>query len=88
MSVIAKMLMKNKNKCLLPNPQLSYDEACLDIINYRENVVDIFGQYNECEKCPYQKLVTLNANENTSLLINTKYCLSMFYSENNTTTCR
>lgn len=84
------MLMDNKNKCLNSKPRLVYDEACLDIINYREENVTVYGQYAECEKCSYQNLVTLGANESTSLLINTKYSISVYYVADDTHTqqCR
>lgn len=82
------MLMKNKDKCSQLNPQLIYDEACLDLINYREEIVEVYGQYSECDKCSYQNWAILKANESKSLLINSKYSLSMYYFVNNETLCR
>lgn len=82
------MLLDNKNKCLQPNPQLIFDEACLDIINHRDVDVTVYGQYAECEKCSYQNLTTLSANESTSLLVNTKYSFSTYYAINDTLICR
>lgn len=82
------MLTEDKDKCLSSNPNLKYDEACLDILNNWHKNVTIFGQYAECEGCDYQNYTTLSIQSNTSLLINTKYSMRMEYLINDSFTCK
>lgn len=82
------MLTKNVDKCLSSKPKFSIDEACLDIINAKNVDVEVYGQYTECDTCDFQNLATIPAHTNTSLLINTKYSLQMYYVENGSSSCR
>lgn len=82
------MLTENRNKCLLPKPLFSYDEACLDIINTRDENIEVYGQYTECDGCNFENFTSIAANSNTSLLINTKYSMQMFYVANNSDWCK
>lgn len=74
------MSYEKEDKCLSPNPNLIYDESCLDIINSLSTDITIYGQYKECDKCLYSNLTTVAANSNTSILINSKYSLRLLYS--------
>lgn len=80
------MLLEHKDKCSSDNPRYIYDEACLDIINFYNKTVTVYGQYDECEKCDPQKLVSLQPNSNTSLLVNSKYTVKMYYEVGDNTT--
>lgn len=73
------MLYDRKDKCLSPNPEFIFDQACLDITNLLNETVTIVGQYVECDKCEFQNLTVLPGKQNASLLINTKYSMRMHY---------
>lgn len=81
------MLMKNKDKCVDGSAALIYDEACLDIINTLSDTVTVAGQYAECVGCDFKTFSTLLPNQNTSLLINTKYTMQMHFVLNNKIYC-
>lgn len=83
------MLTENKDKCASPNAKLIFDEACLDIYNEGSNVVNITGQYNECDGCKFQMLASLKPHSNASIVINTKYSLTINYTNIDTnSTCQ
>lgn len=77
------MLLDARNKCLSENSSLSFDEACLDVINTLNETISIYGQYTECHKCNFQNLTTLKPGNTTSLLFNTVYPTELFYRINN-----
>lgn len=81
------MLTKNRDKCASPNPELVFDEACLDIFNNFNESIDVFGQYNECDGCKFQTLATVPGGSNTSILVNTQYSLHLNYTNTNNTIC-
>lgn len=74
------MLFDDLNKCLRKNGVLSYDEACLDINNTLSDAVIISYQYDECHKCDFQKLTTIQPGNFTSIVAKTSSPLEMFYS--------
>ncbi|XP_044269660.1 heparan-alpha-glucosaminide N-acetyltransferase-like [Tribolium madens] len=73
------MLFKNSNKCLSPSPNLIFDEACIDITNLLNDTASVWGQYSECHNCDFQNLTTLEPHKNTSILVNTRYPLELFF---------
>ncbi|KAJ8949967.1 hypothetical protein NQ318_002375 [Aromia moschata] len=73
------MLFDNLNKCLKNHQNLIYDEACLDIFNNLTVNVQIFGQYDECHECDPQNLAVLEANNSTSIVVNTRSPISLYY---------
>ncbi|XP_017783563.1 PREDICTED: heparan-alpha-glucosaminide N-acetyltransferase-like [Nicrophorus vespilloides] len=77
----------NLIKCQSPDPKFIYDEACLDFHNNFKDEVQIYGQNVECHKCDYQFLFKLPAQNNASLLVNTKYNMRMQYIHNGSTLC-
>lgn len=74
------MLFQNESKCLQKILDLNYDEACLDIYNFSNSTaVTVFGQYEQCHKCNFQKLTTLQPLGNTSVLVSTRSPLTLFW---------
>lgn len=76
------MLTKNEHKCLSPNPDFIYDEACLDVVNNLDENVTIYYQYEECYKCENEIIAFLQPHQNTSVLINSTYSLNLSYVAN------
>lgn len=74
------MLFDDLNKCLRKNGVLSYDEACLDINNTLTDAVEIFYQYDECHKCDFQHITTIQPGNFTSIVAKTSSPIEMFYS--------
>ncbi|XP_023026506.2 heparan-alpha-glucosaminide N-acetyltransferase [Leptinotarsa decemlineata] len=74
------MLFENKNKCLNLNPNLVYDEACVDIVNKVNETLSIFYQYDECHKCDFQNLTLLSPSTNTSVVVKTSSPIQFKYS--------
>ncbi|XP_018335503.1 heparan-alpha-glucosaminide N-acetyltransferase [Agrilus planipennis] len=81
------MLFDNQNKCASSKPELSYDEACLDVNNFLSQNIEIFGQYAECTKCDFQKLAEVFPNSTANILVNTKYPMLTAFKVNNTLNC-
>lgn len=73
------MLFKNPNKCLEKIPNLSYDEACIDILNKLNATFRIYGQYDNCHHCRMQNITTLAPFGNTSVLIQTISPIELYY---------
>ena len=82
------MLFKDINKCQMRNPNYVYDEACLDILNGINDTVKVVGQYSECHQCDFQDLTTVGPLQNTSILVNTRYPLQLYYVIESTKQCR
>ncbi|KAF2885850.1 hypothetical protein ILUMI_20323 [Ignelater luminosus] len=77
------------NTCVSPYRKLIFDEACLHIYNEGNDVINISRQYDECDGCNFQKSVSLAPRSNFSLIINTKYSLTVNYTNiNNNNTCQ
>lgn len=74
------MLFDDLNKCMRKDGVLPYDEACLDIYNFLNETVTIFYQYDECHKCDFQNLATIEPNNFKSIVAKTSSPLEMFYS--------
>lgn len=81
------MLMKNIEKCGDKYPHYKYDEACLNIYNFFNETIHVFGQYVECDECDYQEVAEVPPNGLKYLLVNTKYSLQMHYKHNNSVLC-
>lgn len=77
------MLFDNLKKCLNKNALLLYDEACLDINNTLAKAVTLFYQYDECHKCDFQNLTTIEPGNFTSVVTKTSSPLQMFYTTDN-----
>lgn len=83
------MLFDDVNKCLRKNGVLSFDEACLDIINGLTETLTIFYQYDECHKCDFQNLTTIKPFNFTSIVAKTSSPLQMYYTvDGKTDKCR
>ncbi|KAJ8972410.1 hypothetical protein NQ317_010334 [Molorchus minor] len=82
------MIFENLRKCLASNPNLIYDEACINIVNTLNSSVTIFGQYDECHKCNFQNLTTLESTLNTSIVVNTRSPLQIYYTSEENEHCR
>ncbi|CAG9862798.1 unnamed protein product [Phyllotreta striolata] len=78
------MLFDNLNKCLDQQPNLTYDEACLDIFNIYKETITLVYQYDECYKCNFQNLTTLKPNATTSVVVKTSSPMQIEYSVSNT----
>lgn len=79
------MLFDNVRKCLGDPKSLMCDEACIDIINTLQNKVFVYGQYDECHKCTFQNLTMLEPFGNTSIVVNTRSPISLYYVQENST---
>uniref|UniRef100_A0A6P7H1W1 Heparan-alpha-glucosaminide N-acetyltransferase-like isoform X1 n=1 Tax=Diabrotica virgifera virgifera TaxID=50390 RepID=A0A6P7H1W1_DIAVI len=77
------MLFDNIRRCLAAQPNLTYDEACLDITNTLNETVRLFYQYDECYKCDFQNLTVLQPSKWTSVLVRTSSPLQIDYLLNN-----
>jgi hypothetical protein len=82
------MLFKNVNKCQQRNPNFIFDEACIDILNTLNDTASVLGQYTECHNCHFQNLTTLEPHKNTSILVNTRYPLELFFVAQGKNQCR
>ncbi|XP_057653455.1 heparan-alpha-glucosaminide N-acetyltransferase-like isoform X2 [Diorhabda carinulata] len=82
------MLFDDINKCLDSQPNLTYDEACLDIQNTLNVVVQILYQYDECYKCDPQTLTTLEPYKNTSVPTKTSSPIQIIRIDSTNITCR
>ncbi|XP_066256194.1 heparan-alpha-glucosaminide N-acetyltransferase-like [Euwallacea similis] len=81
------MLFANKEKCLERLSSLSYDEACLDVVNQLNRSVTIFGQYEQCHKCNFQNYTVLEPHKNNSILVYTRSPLTIFWEKDEYDNC-
>lgn len=73
------MLFKDANKCLDKVPKLIYDEACLDVVNNLTDSITVYSQYTDCHLCDFVNTTTVGPNSNTSILVNTRSTLQLYY---------
>lgn len=81
------MLFDNLDKCLQKHPRLSYDEACIDVINILNDTVTLYYQYDECHHCDTQELATLKPLSNTSVVVKTSSPIQLYAKDQNVTFC-
>lgn len=82
------MLFENQQQCQQSPARLSYDQACIDLINQINDNITIYGQYEECHKCNFQKYTVLGPFVNKTLLVDTRSPLSLHWTQNGTDYCR
>lgn len=82
------MLFENKQQCQESLSKLSYDQACVDLINQINDNITIYGQYEECHKCNFQNYTVLAPLVNKTLLVNTRSPLSLHWTQNGLDQCR
>ncbi|XP_050301066.1 heparan-alpha-glucosaminide N-acetyltransferase-like [Anthonomus grandis grandis] len=82
------MLFQNPLKCADIKAYLDYDEACVEIFNSLFENITIYGQYEQCHKCNYQNLTTVNAQKSGSLLVSTRSPLGLSWSVDSSNTCQ
>lgn len=75
------------NPCLDANASLGIDEACFSILNKNNRSVELYSQLSDCFLCKYVSLATLPAEENTTLIVPTKFPMNVFYMLNNQSYC-
>ncbi|KAF5283147.1 hypothetical protein FQA39_LY17405 [Lamprigera yunnana] len=81
------MLTERPNRCQSDNPNLGLDEACLDIFNELFTIVNVTGQYDECDGCEFQTLALMPPNTTTSIIVDTQYSLQLRYNLTGDSTC-
>lgn len=82
------MLFKEASKCLQSTPNYIFDEACLDVLNNCNETTTVWGQYTECHNCNFQKYATLEPNGKTSILVNTRYPLDLYFNIGEKNLCK
>ncbi|CAH1098452.1 unnamed protein product [Psylliodes chrysocephalus] len=81
------MLFDNLGKCVPKKPNLTYDEACVDIINNLNETIKLIYQYDECYKCDFQNLTILEPGKNTSVVAKTSSPIQIEYIFSSNTKC-